>query len=294
LAIVLSEQETFGISQSDYVQVDYPGIGIYLFDVHQQTWSKLVDQGLELAWSPDSTKIAYRGPQGGLWVVDVATGDTREVYAVKQEEGYPAFTSDFSWAPDSQRLVFIDQVYAGARDIIIIDITQPESAKVLVPNDPYWPFNPQWSSTSEQILYTSHVGTQAASENLFNLWMINSDGSGATQLTQDLDVLSGGQSSLSPDSEWVAIPGHLSYEEAEGSIELLLVNVKTREWKRPYNTPDVNEIDPLWSPDGTYLVIQRAEISSDGSFRSLWPINLYDGSEMELATSSVQDVVILP
>jgi Tol biopolymer transport system component len=294
LAVVLSSQETFGIPHSDYVQVDYPEIGIYLFDIQQQTWNKLVDQGLEPVWSPDGSKIAYRGPQGGLWVVEVATGNTREIYGVKQEEGYPAFAIDFSWAPDSQRLVFVDRVVYGTRDIVIVDVTQPESATILIPDAPYRSYNARWSSTNEQILFASHVGVQSASDDIINLWVIHSDGSSAAQITQDLEVISGGRSSLSPNGEWMAIPGYLYYELEGAGTELLLVNIKTREWRRPYNTPDVNEIDPLWSPDGRHLVVQRAGISGDGSSRSLWLINLYDGSEMELATTSVQDVVILP
>lgn len=287
LAAVLSSQETY-----DHTQDDYPEISLYLYDVQQQTWAKLVDEGIEPVWSPDGTQIAYRGPQEGLWVIDVATGESREVYAVEHENGH--FATDFSWARDSQRLVFMDRVVQGTRDIVIIDVTQPESVTILIPDEPYRPYNARWSSMSEQILFASHVGVQSASDDITNLWVINSDGSGAIQITQDLETMTGSSPSLSPNDEWIAIAGHINYEAIEVSIDLWLVNSKNGELRRLTDTPDINELRPLRSFDGTYLVFQRAANDSDGSLQSMWVINLYDGSETELASFSVQDLVLLP
>ncbi len=287
LAVVLSSQETY-----DHTQDDYPELSLYLYHVQQQTWSKLTDGGLEPTWSPDSSKIAYRGPQGGLWVVDITTGESREVYAVDYEKGH--VSTDFSWAPDSQRLVFLDSILQNSENLMVVDIAKPENAIVVLPDDPYWVYFPRWSPVGDQIFFVSSAGTRSSSENINNLWLINSDGSGLTQITQDLEVIAGGIPSWSPYGEWIVVSGFLHYEETEPDIELWLISASDAGLKRLTDTPNVNESVPFWISDGIRLVFQRGNPAGDNILRSLWLVNLFDGSEMELASSSPRNIVILP
>lgn len=287
LAVVLSSQETYNPNEDSY-----PEISLYLYHVQQQTWDKVADNGLEPVWSPDSTKLAYRGPEGGLWVTDVVTSESREIYAVDRENGH--FATEFSWAPDSQRLVFLDSVPQDSEDVVVVDVSKPENAMVILPDDPYWVYLPRWSPISERIFYVSSAGVRSGSENTNNLWVINSDGNGATQVTQDLEVLAGGSPNWWPNGEWIAVAGIRRYEEENRNVDLWLLSVDGAGLKRLSNTPKFDELFPRWLSDAAHLLFQRADPSGDGNVWSLWFMNLYDGNETELATSSVRDIVILP
>jgi hypothetical protein len=82
-----------------------PKDSIYLFNLTTGLPRLLVEDGVDPVWSPDGSRIAYRGPTRGLWIVDVASGDAREVYAV--DRGHEHFVTEIDWSPDSQRLDFV-------------------------------------------------------------------------------------------------------------------------------------------------------------------------------------------
>jgi Tol biopolymer transport system component len=164
----------------------------------------------------------------------------------------------------------------------------------MLPDDPYWVYFPRWSPVGDQIFFVSSAGIRSSSENINNLWLINSDGSGVTQITQDLEVIAGGIPSWSPNGEWIAVTGFRRYEEEERNLDLWLVGANVTELKRLSYTLDSDELRPNWSPDGKQLLFQRGTPGGDESTWSLWVMNLYNGSETELASSSMRDIVILP
>jgi Tol biopolymer transport system component/imidazolonepropionase-like amidohydrolase len=55
--------------------------------------------GTSAAWSPDSTRLAYLDPQSQLRVVDVSSGEGRQVHERLNEPGRP------SWSPDGRAVV---------------------------------------------------------------------------------------------------------------------------------------------------------------------------------------------
>jgi TolB protein len=65
------------------------------------------------AWSPDSRRIAYAGPQGQIWVMN---GDGSGRHAVTHVRVGGVNWAP-SWSPDGRRIAFESDVDTGPRDL---------------------------------------------------------------------------------------------------------------------------------------------------------------------------------
>jgi Tol biopolymer transport system component len=61
-----------------------------------------VVQGSFPAWSPDGTRLAYISSDGGLWIVDLASGDRTQL----TQPDTNTFEAHPWWSPDGERLAF--------------------------------------------------------------------------------------------------------------------------------------------------------------------------------------------
>jgi len=281
LALVLSNVET----EQSLPKGELPEFNIYLFDLITGDLRPLVQGGVEPVWSPDGTRIAYRSTQtSGLWVVDVSNGETSEIYAVDRENEH--FVTDINWAPDSKRLVFLDRVFRQSATIVTTDADGVDPASMLVPWEGYWLSSPRWSPDGQQILFVSLAGQSSSSDHFYNLWGMNEDGTGQTQLTQDIN-LSAGLPCWSPDGRWIAFTGTQYYEEPEPFTDLWLIDKTGAELKRlTSNTVEAtNERMPAWSPDGTWIIFGR-----DGG--EVWIISLTDGIQTRLPSVTANFVIL--
>jgi Tol biopolymer transport system component len=264
-----------------------PRFSIYLFDRQSKALRLLADNGVEPAWSPDGTRVAYRSTEtSGLWIVDVTGGKAREVYAADRENEH--YVTEISWSPDSKRLVFLDRVFRQSAAIVTASADQIEPANVLISSTTYWPYLPQWSPNSEQILFVWPSGENPGPNKNYDLWVINADGSGQTQLTQDIDVLAGGAPQWSPDGNWIAFGGTKFYEESEPLIDLWLVDKTGTNLKRLTSNfvKRVNESQVLWSPDGMQIIFVR-------DLSTVWSLSFTDGIESNL-TFVTSNHIVLP
>jgi dipeptidyl aminopeptidase/acylaminoacyl peptidase len=280
LAIVLSSVETL----SSLSKNEVPKFSIYLLDLSTGRLQSLVQNGVEPVWSPDSTRIAYRDKNSGLSVIDVTTGKTQEIYAVKPESGH--FVTAIDWAPDSKRLVFSDAVFRESYAIVVADANAVGPATTLVSSTTHWPRYPKWSPTGDKILYVSPTGKSSGPDVVQNLWAMNPDGSGQVQLTHDVYVYD--LPRWSPDGNWIVFAGPTAYENLQSFYELWLVDKKGSEIKRLTSniTEPVNESAPMWSPDGTQIIFAKDE-------NTVWFISLIDGNQMRIP-SATEDFLVLP
>lgn len=74
------------------------------------------------AWSPDGRRIAFLSQNGGLHVVDLASGEIRQLYADLWEPGKP------SWSPDGRTIVYAafkpysGRFREGLSEILSVDV----------------------------------------------------------------------------------------------------------------------------------------------------------------------------
>ena len=271
LALVLSNVESWeSLPKGERVE-----FSIHLFDLAMGDLKLLVQGGVEPVWSPDGDRIAYRSTKTfGLWIMDVSTGKTREIYAVDRENEH--YVTDIDWAPDGKRLVFLDKVFRQSVAMLAIDADGTEHASMLVSPSVHWPSFPKWSPDGDEIMFISPAGKSSGPLNDYNLWVMNSDGTDQIQLTQDINV-SAGLPRWSPDGHWIAFAGTLGYEELEPFTDLWLVDRAGSELKRLTSNAvnATNEGMPAWSPDGARIIFDR-----DGN--EVWMISLADGVQTKL------------
>ena len=100
-----------------------------------------------------------------------------------------------------------------------------------------------------------------------NIFFINSDGSGNTQITNQSGRLYG--AAFSPDASKIALYNHIS----DRVWSLYLMDVNGTNLQRLTNALDTLDWSPDWSPDGSMIVFVRSFPSP--VWRSeLWIINV--------------------
>ena len=102
-----------------------------------------------LTWSPNSHQLAFIGTgqgQSDLYVIDVQTGERRQLTGTPEREDYP------SWSPDGQRIAFSTK-YRNQFDIKIYDLTKDVAhTAISSPTDDLWP---QWLPEGNKLLFVS-------------------------------------------------------------------------------------------------------------------------------------------
>ncbi len=257
-------------------------VSIYLLDMAGRELRLLVPEGFIPVWSPDGSRIAYRSTKTlGLWVVDVITGEAREVYGVSDEH----FVRGFTWASDNRHLSLIDDKLYETTESLIVDANGLEPPRAIVPGRTYGVSTAEWSPVDQRLVFTM---TGPGRQPVQDLWLMNSDGTAARQLTHDLNVL-GGRPQWSPDGRWIAFSAFAAYESEYSSYDLWLSDPAdgalqrlTYDWDPgPYDPsydPSIQDSQPQWSPDGIQLLFFK-------SSNQVWLLSLIDGRRRQLLES---------
>lgn len=193
------------------------------------------------------------------------------------------------WSPDGTEVLF-----ASSRDStggtlnlgLYVMSSTGENVRRLTATDNVIEADPHWAGNN--IVFIRLV----SGENQQTLWLMNTDGTGATQLTSpnfpeksktaynfgDFDP------KISPDGTKVVFSRHLDdnlviYGRTVGNYDLFVIGIDGTGENRLTNTPDVVEWVPTWSPDGTKLAFT---VLREGGFY-LRVINADGSGERELA-----------
>ena len=195
---------------------------IYTINVDGTAERKLTDTpGLDgfPSWSPDGTRIAFSTDRdgGGNWEIYVMRSDgthQRRLTNTPEDEGLPA------WSPDGEKIVYTTNVFFGGNPTIwLMDANgsghrrlaegswpswSPDGERIVYAsgdwNDPrIFVMNadgseqrtldirgasePAWSPDGELIAYVADVGPDIESCDNEEIFVMNSDGSGRTRLT---------------------------------------------------------------------------------------------------------------
>ncbi len=232
------------------------------------------------AWSPDGRRMAFNSDRTGemnIWLRD-SSGDVRQ-FTSGAGGDYQA-----TWSPDGSALVFFS-ARGGNTDVWRISLGDSSLARLT--DDPGLDTNPFHSPDGNHIAFVSDRSGRS------EVWLMNADGSGQRQLasvgcwghflvwTKDsravvfrgerdrqteifrVDIASGDLSALPP----VMSGGHMSFSPSQS----LILDVRGHKvlWMHPvdgrpayqvyqFAEPDVRIDYPLWSPDGRWIMFDRA------------------------------------
>ena len=135
--------------------------------------------------------------------------------------------------------------------------------------DPRWPFSaPEWSPDGTQLVFTS----PSPSSRLAQVYRIDADGSGLTQLTHGTDI-DAGSASWSPDGSKIVLA-----RAGSGEYAIWVMNADGSGLERL--TDEVyDHSDPTFTPDGKHILYA----SQRGGFSAIWIMN-EDGSDKRRLT----------
>ena len=169
------------VFQSDHQNEPEDTPDIYLIDSTGENMIEILDDpetpDYYPRWSPDGKKILFVSTRTGKTELFTISIDGTEIVQITETEEHVA---GGEWSPDGSRIVF---VYGGSNltDLYVVD-ADGESNLVRLTSNEHHNQSPSWSPDGSQIVFSSDMG-----ENWdWNLWVINADGSGLVQLTDDL------------------------------------------------------------------------------------------------------------
>ena len=181
------------------------------------------------AWSPDGSKIAFQNDlDGRLYVMNAdGTGITQLTTTV----------GDFgpNWSPDGTRIAFTTTRHGGITEIYVMNADGTNQIRLtdnLVPD-----YDPSWSPDGSRIIFTRDGATDS------DIFAINPDGSGATNLTQSPGA-SEASATWSPDGAKVAFIA----TPAVGSADVYVMNVDGTGRTNLTNSSAMYEFHLDWQP----------------------------------------------
>jgi Tol biopolymer transport system component len=214
-------------------------------------------------------------------------GDGRDPDAPPETVNREAIGEDYAWSPDGVHVAFL--AYSGYDDtqgehtaIFLMDPRGTE--RVQLTSDGELDSGPSWSPDGSQITYASdrsgpypyEVGCWATSLCPSDIHVMNADGTGDVQLTDDPGDDS--QPSWSPDGTRIAF--HSTREDPDGDIYVM--NADGSSVTRLTSDNPGFEANPQWSPDGSKIAFV--------GFAPGGPVDIYvmdaDGSNVTKLTDN--------
>ncbi|WP_341530479.1 hypothetical protein WKK05_15035 [Nostoc sp. UHCC 0302] len=166
---------------------------IYLLNTNGKLLNQAKTRGslgtVRVLWSPDSTRLAYyqqespNAPftEGNIYLLDIKGGKPKNL--TQQRDTY----FGLSWSPDSKQIALVTKKQGIKLDLINID----DSGSISLTSGFSAIFNPMWSADGQQIAFTASELKSASPKGnspVFNLYVMNRDGSGLKQLSDDRDL----------------------------------------------------------------------------------------------------------
>ena len=246
------------------------GGDIYTINTDGTNLTRLTN-GLDPAWSPDGSQVAFTrwyNTEGGVYVINADGSGERLVFADPQAKA-PA------WSPDGTSIAFTYQHeghptnWEKCRTFKPPGKSEPVRRCFEMPADPWWKlgvvrledgyfhelychnysYSPTWSPDATRIAYASDQGLALTWEGATSA-VTRDPNTGALSQKRTLDR----SPAWSPDGTRIAFQyrSHDHYEivvmNADGTGRTQL----TRNF--PLNDRAINCVSPAWSPDGKYIV----------------------------------------
>ena len=151
-------------------------------------------------WSPDGTRIVYDGRVIGQTAFDVFVMNEDGSGVTNLTPGTPdSNDSEPAWSPDGTRIVFSSD-RTGSGDLYTMASNGSDVVKLTTGNADA---GAKWSPNGQRIVFTRFLDP-AVGETDFELFAIDSDGTGLAQLT-DNGMFRTTDADWSPDGTWMVI-----------------------------------------------------------------------------------------
>lgn len=195
---------------------------LWLLDLKSGEERLLLKSVGQYAWAPDSRQVAYIAPTaeegiaGMLYVLDLATGESKEVTPVD------FLGSDYApqWLPSGEITFVRDgemlKVRPDAPDAVTTtglrfgSWVAVEAGKEMYAADPNPPVGIHFSPDGKRLAYKTYNPRQQTIA--YQLWLADADGSNAQLITEQAE---GSYYEWSPDSQWLVFDTYRDVDDPE-------------------------------------------------------------------------------
>ena len=230
----------------------------------QLTTENLENINAAYLWSPDSRYIVYLSRRTGtsdIWIVDVTTGEQRQLTNDIRDDNTPR------WSPDGKWMAFISD-RGGQTDLWLMPVEGGNATRLT--NDRAVEFNPRWTPDGTSITYG-----QASVESELVLQPL---GGGEPRVLLALSGYSIPSGDLSPDGKTI-----LYASDRSGNNDIWSVPVAGGE-PAVFAASPVLDDNPKYSPDGSRVLFRSARSGAN----DLWVVPAA-GGEARQVTSDAAD-----
>lgn len=228
---------------------------------------QLTSEGFELPsnagaqfWSPDGRELVFESTRTGapdLWVLDYATGETRQLTNDLRADRHA------SWSPDGKWILF-ESERGRQTDLWVVPATGGEAVRLT--DDAAIEVALGWRGASAQVAYTIAGGTGSVQT-------VPVAGGEERQLTPDSVTVD--YFALSPDGSQVAFTSRRT-----GSMLDIWVMPSGGGEARLLASPPSERTEVFWSPDGTML----AFLGTGGGTQDPWVLEVASGALRQVLT----------
>lgn len=231
------------------------GAAAYLARADGSGETKLSFSPENIAWSPDSKRIAYQSSAN-------SSTNLRSyelfVYSVESKKNFQltqngSFDGDPGWSPDGRKLAFVSD-RDGNYEIYLMDDKGADIRRLT--NNPGHDSFPKFSPDGTQILFNSNIDRETT-----DIYLMNADGSNITRLT-DWKSNELTRSGWSPDGTRIAFNS-----DRDGNDEIYVMNVEPLKPKPVAGDDAANLQTPSYSPDGRFIAYSAEFEDKTGEIR---------------------------
>jgi Tol biopolymer transport system component len=205
-------------------------------------------------WSADGTRLAFVSDADGDNEIYLLAADGSDLVRCTSNT---IWDSAPAWSPTDMRLAF-DSERDGDSEIYLVQVAETQcSAPAKLTDNIYLDGDPAWSADGRLIAFNSYR------DGNLEIYVMNADGSGETRLTQH--AAKDMNPAWSPDGQWIAFQS-----DRDGRAEIYLMPAPAAPQaagqaqaspgsgnpRRVTRSP-TDDLDPAWSPDGTWIVFSR-------------------------------------
>jgi Tol biopolymer transport system component len=194
------------------------------------------------AWSPDGTQLAIYSDRDGYTNIWVLKSDGTDAVNITRNRSDEEVDYTPTWSPDGGKIAFIS-ISGGVSDLMVVNVDG--TSLDFLTFDASKDYDPAWSPDGTKIVFAKSDDGEKRS-----IWVINQDGTGATQLTNNPDEDCFGPS-WSPDGMQIAF--------SAGFIKDLVTRVDIRVMDADGTnqislTQESQSLSPTWSSSTATLI----------------------------------------
>jgi Tol biopolymer transport system component len=236
------------------------------------------------SWSPDGGKIAFhsrRNKNAEIYVMDTDGSNQTRLTDNPADDYSP------SWSPDGTRIIFFSE---RDENFEIYTMDADGSNQTRMTDNPANDTRPSWSPDGTRIFFCSDRDFDE------EIYVMDADGSNPVNLTNNAPVNQTFGLVPLPRSELKIdeIPYRIvyeSYRETDGreNWEICLIDADGSGFINLTNTPEIDEMYPHASPDGSQICFEAVEgTDKESKSRNVYIMNIDGTDRMQIAENANQ------